>query len=120
MTQTIHKKCFPEFFESLYKGKRKSEVRLEDFRVGEGDTIIFEEWNPKTKSYTGRKTAKVCRNVMSVNPTKIYTYDKLQQFGLVLIDLEDVPERTVEYETDRMGFDRGTRVKTWADLDKDD
>jgi len=117
MPQTIHKKCFPEYFESLNKG-RNADIRLQDFRIGKGDLIIFEEWDPKTNRYTGRKIAKKCKGAMPYNPTRIYTMDKIAQFGLVLIELEDNEEKQ-EYDFDEKGQSQG-RVKTWADIDEEE
>ncbi|KKR56296.1 MAG: hypothetical protein UT94_C0043G0001, partial [Candidatus Uhrbacteria bacterium GW2011_GWF2_40_263] len=34
------------------------ELRLNDFEVNEGDTLILEEWDPRTKQYTGRSVKK--------------------------------------------------------------
>jgi hypothetical protein len=55
---TIRKKIWPEYFDAVASGKKKFELRLNDFEVREGDTLILEEWDPKTKQYTGRKTDK--------------------------------------------------------------
>ena len=51
----IKKKIHPEYFDMVKSGKKKFELRLADFDIKEGDTLILEEWNPETKQYTGRK-----------------------------------------------------------------
>ncbi len=56
--KTITKKIWPEYFEAVLFGKKKYELRLNDFDVQEGDTIILEEWDPKTKELTGRNIEK--------------------------------------------------------------
>ena len=33
------------------QGKKKFELRLGDFEVEEGDVLVLEEWDPKTKEY---------------------------------------------------------------------
>jgi len=55
---TIKKKILPEYFELVKSGKKKFELRLVDFDIKEGDILVLEEWNPKTKKYTGRKIKK--------------------------------------------------------------
>ncbi len=45
----IKKKIWPEFFESVESGKKKFEVRVADFEIKEGDTLVLEEWNTKMK-----------------------------------------------------------------------
>lgn len=54
----IKKKIWPEYFELVALGKKKFELRLADFDIVEGDTLVLEEWDPKTKEYTGRKLEK--------------------------------------------------------------
>ena len=54
----IKKKIWPEFFKLVHSGKKRFELRVADFDVKEGDTLILEEWNPETKEYSGRKIEK--------------------------------------------------------------
>lgn len=39
----IKKKIWPKFFEEVKSGKKKFEVRVADFNIKEGDTLILEE-----------------------------------------------------------------------------
>lgn len=55
---TIKKKIWPEYFEVVLSGKKNFELRLNDFDVNEGDTLVLEEWDPATKQYTGRNVAR--------------------------------------------------------------
>lgn len=55
---TIHKKIQPQYFEAIIAGKKNYELRLNDFKVQEGDTLVLEEWDPDMKSYTGRTIEK--------------------------------------------------------------
>ena len=52
---SIHKKIIPEYFEAIISGKKKFELRLGDFDVVEGDTLVLEEWDSAAGGYTGRK-----------------------------------------------------------------
>lgn len=47
-------KTWPSFFHDVRYGNKTFEVRKcdRDFRVG--DTLILQEWDPKTKEYTGQ------------------------------------------------------------------
>ena len=62
----IRKKCWPDLFEKVKAGKKNVDVRLADFDVKEGDTLVLEEFDPKTSLYTGRKLTKRVRNVNKV------------------------------------------------------
>ena len=85
----INKKCWPEYFEVVSSGKKKYELRLDDLEVKEGDTLILEEWDPKTKEYTGRKSEK---NVTYVGKFKIdelfWPEEEIKQRGIQIISLE--------------------------------
>ena len=73
---TIKKKIWPEYFDLVVSGKKKFEVRLADFDVKEGDTIILEEWDPKTKAYTGRRMEKKVGYVRKFNPNDFFGQEK--------------------------------------------
>ena len=44
---TINKKVWREYFEKIISAKKKLELRLADFEVNEGDTLVLEEWDKK-------------------------------------------------------------------------
>ncbi|MCL5010352.1 MAG: DUF3850 domain-containing protein [Patescibacteria group bacterium] len=39
----IHKKVWPEYFKKIISGRKKLELRLADFEINEGDTLILAE-----------------------------------------------------------------------------
>ena len=39
----VYKKVWPEFFEKIISGKKKFELRLADFEINEGDTLVLDE-----------------------------------------------------------------------------
>ena len=59
----INKKVWPEYFEKIISGKKKFELRLADFEIHEGDTLVLEEWDNHKKAYTGRKIEVVATYV---------------------------------------------------------
>ena len=54
----IKKKCWLGYFDDIVSGKKNYDLRLNDFEVNEGDTLVLEEWDQNTKAYTGRKIEK--------------------------------------------------------------
>ena len=85
----ISKKIWPEYFELVKSGKKKFELRLADFDIKEGDTLIFEEWDPKTKEYTGRKLEKRADYILKFNLDKFGQKENLGKDGLYVIQLKD-------------------------------
>jgi len=84
----IKKKIWPEYFEKILSGDKKFELRLADFDINEGDTLVLEEYDPKTKKYTGKTIKKKARQIIKINPTKMYSLEQINKFGLYIITLE--------------------------------
>lgn len=53
MKRIHHLKTLPEFFQQVWLGIKRFEVRKNDRDYNEGDVLILEEWSPETQ-YTGR------------------------------------------------------------------
>jgi len=83
----IRKKILSEFFELVKSGKKNFELRLADFDIKEGDTLILEEWNPETKQYTGRKLEKQVKYVLEFNLDDFGQKKEIEEKGLYVIQL---------------------------------
>lgn len=85
----IKKKILPEYFDAVASGKKKFELRLNDFEVAEGDILVLEEWNPEIKEYTGRKIEK---KVVYVKQFKIdelfWPREEILEKGIQIMSLE--------------------------------
>ena len=85
----IKKKIWPEYFEAIVSGKKKYELRLNDFVINEGDTLVLEEWDPKTQKYTG---CEVEKRVTYVGKFKInnmfWPKEQIEENGIQVISLE--------------------------------
>lgn len=85
----IKKKIWPEYFEAVSSGKKKFELRLNDFEVREGDILVLEEWDPKTKKYTGRKIEKKVTYVSKFKLDKLFWSEaEVREKGIQIISLE--------------------------------
>ena len=85
---TIVKKVWPKFFEQLLSGEKRFELRLADFELAPGDTLVLKEFDPETKEFTGRKLTKNANKVIKVNPAEMYSLDEIETYGFYLIELE--------------------------------
>ena len=85
---TIEKKIRPEFFETMQSGAKNMEIRIADFRLQPGDTMLLREWDPATKNYTGRTIEKTVSFVNRVDLDKIGDINELRKHGFYLIELE--------------------------------
>ncbi len=85
----IKKKSWPGEFEAVLNGKKKFDLRLNDFEINEGDTLILEEWDPKTKEYTGRSIEKKVAYVSKFKLDNLYwPKEEIETNGLQIISLE--------------------------------
>jgi len=83
----VKKKVWPEYFQMILNGKKKFELRLADFEIKEGDTLILEEYDPETNTYTGRKIKKIAQSIIKVNPTRMHRLEDIKKFGFYIIEI---------------------------------
>ena len=81
----IEKKVWPEYFQKILEGKKTFDFRLADFEVKEGDILVLKEFNPKTRSYTGRVLEKKITYVTKTKDSKFYKQEDVDKFGFVII-----------------------------------
>jgi len=84
----IKKKILPQYFELVKSGKKRFELRVADFKIKEGDILILEEWNPKTKKYTGRRIKKRVGYTLKFPLNQFEQEDIIKRHGLYAIQLE--------------------------------
>jgi ribosomal protein S17 len=84
----IKKKTWPESFQKILEGKKTADLRLADFDIQEGDILILEEYNPKTKQYTGRVLKKKVKNLNKVKLTDYHSPEDITKYGHWIIELE--------------------------------
>ncbi len=84
----IKKKVWPDYFELINSGKKKFELRLADFDIKEGDTLVLEEWDPETKQYTGRKIQKLVDYVLKFKLDDFGQRKEIEEKGLFVIQLK--------------------------------
>lgn len=85
---TIHKKVWSEYFEKIISGKKKLELRLADFEVNEGDTLVLEEWGKDKKEYTGRKIEVVVTYILKTKGQTFWPQEEVDKYGFQIIQFE--------------------------------
>ena len=83
----IKKKIWSEYFDLVASGKKKFELRLNDFDVKEGDMLVLEEWDPKKKKYTGRKLRKKVKYDLKFKLDNFGQKKEIEKKGLYVIQL---------------------------------
>jgi ASC-1-like (ASCH) protein len=85
----IKKKIWQEYFEAVASGKKNYELRLNDFDIKEGDTLVLEEWNHKLKEYTGQKVEKTVSYVGKFKINELFwPEEEIKEKGIQIISLK--------------------------------
>lgn len=85
----IKKKTWPECFKDVALGKKKFDLRLNDFEINEGDTLVLQEYDPATNQYTGRELAKKVTYVLRTNTDYLFWPEsEIKEKGIQIISLE--------------------------------
>ncbi len=84
----IEKKIWPEYFEKILSGKKNAEIRLADFDLKKGDSLVLREYSPGINEYTGRKITKKIKSLNKVDLSKMYKLENIKKYGVYLIELE--------------------------------
>ena len=85
----IKKKAWPKEYEAVQSGAKTFDLRLQDFDVSEGDTLILEEWDPDKEDYTGRTLEKKVGYVFRFSKGELPYWPKedVEQHGVQILSL---------------------------------
>ena len=85
----IEKKILPEYFDALLSGKKKYELRLNEFEVEEGDVLVLREIDPETCGYTGRELEKTVTYARAFKIDDLYwPKEEIEEKGLLVMSIE--------------------------------
>lgn len=84
----IEKKTWPTEFQAILEGRKKFDLRLNDFKAAEGDTLVLKEFDPKTKSYTGRSIEKKISYLLKTSELKFWPKGEINKFGFQVFSLD--------------------------------
>lgn len=84
----IEKKVWPEYFEKVLTGEKSFEIRIADFEVKKGDTLLLKEFDPE-KGYTGREVKKEATYIAKINKLdKFWKKEEIEKYGFQVIGLK--------------------------------
>lgn len=97
MSKVVIKKVIPEYFQDIVDGKKKYELRLNDFDIDVGDTLVLEEWtsaDPKNRQATGRKLEKIVSYLRKFKLQDLWWSEQdLKEKGIQLISFNDKEDK---------------------------
>lgn len=87
---TIRKKTWKDLFEKVLSGEKKFDVRIADFEIKEGDTLVLEEWNEDKKEYTGRKIETTANYILKTKDMKFWSQEDIDKYGFQVIQFDRI------------------------------
>ena len=84
----IEKKTWPELFQDVLDGKKNFDLRLNDFDCEVGDILVFKEYDPNTKEYTGREIEKRIGYVLKTKDNEFWKKEEIDKYGYIVMGLE--------------------------------
>jgi ASC-1-like (ASCH) protein len=92
MPRIITKKVLPEYFQDILDGKKKYELRLNDFEIEPGDTLILEEYTSTdhaTRQATGRVIEKQVTYLRKFKLQDLwFSEEDIKEKGIQIISFE--------------------------------
>lgn len=86
--RTIHKKIWKQSFDKILSGEKKFELRLADFDVDPGDTLVLEEWDKDHNTYTGKKIEVTVTYVFKTKEQPFWPREEAERYGFQILSIE--------------------------------
>ena len=80
---------WPESYNLVLSGDKTYDMRLADWEVETGDIIVFQEWDPDTKEYTGREMSRKVGYVGKTKDWEVWPKEDIEKYGYQIISLHD-------------------------------
>jgi len=87
-TMKIEKKCWPEYFQLILEGKKKFDLRLNDFEIKEGDILVLKEYDPIKKQFTGRVLEKKVTYKLETKDINFWPKEDIDKLGFQILSLD--------------------------------
>jgi hypothetical protein len=85
----IYKKTWPNYFELVKNGTKTFDFRLADFACSPSDTLVLQEYDPKTKQYTGRELEKEITSVIKQKDLEVWPKEEAEKHGYYILSFKD-------------------------------
>lgn len=86
----VQKKILSEYFKKVLSGEKKTELRLADFEINKGDTLVLVEIDDNTKRETGRKLEVNVSYVMKTKDCMYWSQEDIDKYGFQVIQFDSI------------------------------
>jgi len=77
----IEKRVWKPFFEDLITDKKNFDIRLADFKLTDGDEVLFREYDQGKREYTGQNILVKVKNLHLIKFGDFYPIEKIAECG---------------------------------------
>jgi molecular chaperone GrpE len=79
-----------DLFEAILNNEKNFDARINDFKIEKGQKIIFKEWDPTKKKYTGREVEKEVSFVLKTKDFegKFWNTQDINKKGFIILGLK--------------------------------
>ena len=89
----VQKKILSEYFKKVLSGEKKTELRLADFEINKGDTLVLVEIDDNTKKETGRKLEVKVSYVMKTKDCTYWSQQDIDKYGFQVIQFDPIDQK---------------------------
>lgn len=93
----VEKKIWSEYFDKVASGDKNFELRLADWDINIGDTLVLKEWDHSKKEYTGRELKRTVTYLIKTKGAEnwgMWSKEDIEKFGFQIIGFK--PEETID------------------------
>lgn len=84
----VEKKIWKEYFDKVADGDKNFELRLADWEINVGDTLVLREWDQHKKEYTGRETERTVTYLIKTKGAEdwgMWPKEDIEKYGFQII-----------------------------------
>ena len=89
----VQKKILSEYFNKVLSGEKKTELRLADFEINKGDTLVLVEIDDNIKKETGRRLEVNVSYVMKTKDCTYWSHQDIDKYGFQVIQFDPIDQK---------------------------
>lgn len=78
----------PKYFQDIFNGNKKYELRLADIKLNPGDILVLKERNSETKEYTGRTIEKQITHILKTKDLTFWPKEDVGKHGYQILSFD--------------------------------
>ena len=84
----VEKKIWSEYFDKVASGDKNFELRIADWDIQVGDTLVLKDWDPINKAYTGKELSRTVTYLIKTKGAEdwgMWPKEDIEKYGFQII-----------------------------------